>query len=99
MARGPRDRGVLPLAGDKKPFPVVQTKFQEMIGEFSPDGKWIAYQTTESGQFEVYVQSFPEPGAREQISTGGGSQPRWRPDGKELFYVGLDGNWKPPASK
>jgi serine/threonine protein kinase/Tol biopolymer transport system component len=86
------DLWVLPLVGDaRKPFPVVKTAFQEMIGEFSPDSHWIAYQTNESGQFEIYVQSFPEPGSRTQISTFGGSQPRWRRDGKELYYVALDG--------
>jgi Tol biopolymer transport system component len=72
------------------PFPVVQTSFQELMGEFSPDGRWIAYQSDESGQYEVYVQSFPVPGARIQVSTNGGSQPRWRGDGHELFFMGLD---------
>jgi len=85
------DLWALPLTGDKKPFPVVQSPAQEMIGEFSADGKWVAYQTNESGQFEIYVQSFPEPTTRMQISTAGGSQPRWRRDGRELFFIGLDG--------
>ena len=85
------DLWALPLGGDRRPFPVVNTPFQEMMGEFSPDGGWIAYQSNESGQYEIYVQPFPEPGARVQISTAGGSQPRWRRDGKELFYVALDG--------
>jgi Tol biopolymer transport system component len=79
--------GAVPV---RKPFPVVQTSFQEQMGELSPDGRWIAYQTNESGRYEVYVQSFPQAGARTQVSTGGGSQPRWRPDGAELFYMGLD---------
>jgi Tol biopolymer transport system component len=85
------DLWVLPLDGDRKPRPVVQTAFQEMMGEFAPDGKSIVYMTNESGRFEVYVQSFPEPGAPVQVSTGGGSQPRWRQDGRELFYIALDG--------
>jgi len=85
------DLWALPLLGEKKPFPVVKSAFQEMIGEFSPDGGWVAYQTNESGQHEVYVQSFPDPTTRTQISTAGGSQPRWRRDGKELFFVALDG--------
>jgi dipeptidyl aminopeptidase/acylaminoacyl peptidase len=74
------------------PFPVVQTPFSEREGELSPDGKWIAYQSDESGRFEIYVQPFGGPGAggKAQISTGGGAQVRWRRDGKELFYVGLD---------
>jgi Tol biopolymer transport system component len=85
------DLWALPLLGEKKPFPVVKSAFQEMIGEFSPDGGWVAYQTNESGQHEVYVQSFPDPTTRTQISTAGGAQPRWRRDGKELFFVALDG--------
>src|SRR4029453_6555778 len=85
------DLWALPLQGDRKPFPVVKTPFQEMIAEFSPDARWLADQSNETGQYEIYVQQFPEPGARGQISTSGGSQPRWRRDGKELFYVALDG--------
>jgi serine/threonine protein kinase/Tol biopolymer transport system component len=85
------DLWALPLQGDRKPFPVVNSPFQEMMGEFSPDGGWIAYQSNESGQYEIYVQPFDETGTRVQISTAGGSQPRWRRDGKELFYVALDG--------
>jgi Tol biopolymer transport system component len=73
-----------------QPFPVVDTSFQELMGEFSPDGRWVSYQSNESGQYEIYVQAFPQPGVRTQISTNGGSQPRWRPDGRELFYMGLD---------
>jgi Tol biopolymer transport system component len=85
------DLWALPLEGDRKPFPVVQTNFQEMMGEFAPDGKWIAYQSNESGQFEIYAQSFPVPGAPLRVSTAGGAQPRWRRDGKELFYIAFDG--------
>ena len=58
---------------------------------FSPDGRWIAYMSGESGRFEVYVRAFPGPGGQWQISTSGGYQPRWRPDGKALFYATLDG--------
>jgi Tol biopolymer transport system component len=83
------DLWVLPLTGDRKPFPVVQTEFQDRDGQFSPDGKWIAYQSNESGRFEIYVQPFPGPGAKTQISSNGGIQVRWRQDGKELFYVSL----------
>jgi eukaryotic-like serine/threonine-protein kinase len=86
-----RDLWILPLFGDRKPYPFVQSVFDERNGQFSPDGKWIAYQSNESGIFEIYVQSFPGPGNRRQISTGGGSQPRWRRDGKELFYISPDG--------
>ena len=85
------DIWALPLDGDRKPFPVVQTNFDEEAAQFSPDGKWIAYQSDESGRVEIYVQPFPGPGNRWPISTDGGSQVRWRSDGKELFYVALDG--------
>jgi Tol biopolymer transport system component len=84
------DLWALPLVGEKKPFLAINSPFQEMIGEFSPDGHWLAYQTNESGQFEVFVQSFPEATTRTMISANGGSQPRWRGDGKELFFVALD---------
>jgi Tol biopolymer transport system component len=57
-----------------KPFPVAQSPFDERDGQFSPDGKWIAYQSDESGRFEVYVQPFPGPGGRERISTTGGAR-------------------------
>jgi len=81
------DLWVLPLFGDHKPFPFVQTKFDEDSGHFSPNGRWMAYVSNESGHGEVYVQSFPASGAKWQISTNGGSNPRWRRDGKELFYL------------
>jgi eukaryotic-like serine/threonine-protein kinase len=78
------------MDGDRKPFPVVQTDFEERDGQFSPDGKWVAYQSNESGRMEIYVQPFSG-GRRELISAGGGAQVRWRHDGKELFYIALDG--------
>ena len=84
------DLWVLPISGDKKPFPFLKTPFQEREGQFSPDGKWIAYQSNESGRFEIYVQPFPGPGGKFQISTNGGAQPRWNKNGKEIFYVSLD---------
>ena len=85
------DIWALPLDGDRKPFPVVQTNFEERDGQFSPDGKWIAYQSNESGRFEIYVQPFPGPARKwGPISTNGGAQVRWRRDGKELFYIALD---------
>jgi eukaryotic-like serine/threonine-protein kinase len=59
-------------------------------GQFSPDGKWVAYGSNESGKWEIYVTSFPVPQGKWQVSTGGGEQPRWRRDGKELFYLFLD---------
>lgn len=77
--------------GNGKPFPVVRSKFEERDAQFSPDGKWIAYQSNESGRFEIYVQPFQDSGERLRISINGGVQPRWRRDGRELFYVALDG--------
>jgi Tol biopolymer transport system component len=59
-------------------------------GQFSPDGKWVAYASNESGKWEIYVTSFPHPQGKWQVSTGGGEQPRWRGDGKELFYLSSD---------
>jgi hypothetical protein len=76
--------------GDRAPFPVVATEFNESNAQFSPDGKWIAYQSNESGRSEVYLQPFPGPGARMRVSTDGGDQARWRRDGKELFFLTLD---------
>jgi Tol biopolymer transport system component len=85
------DLWALRLDGDRKPFPVVQTTFTESGGQFSPNGKWVAFHSNTSGRLEVYIQSFPGPGPSNPVSTTGGAQPRWRPDGKELFYIGLDG--------
>jgi Tol biopolymer transport system component len=86
------DLWAIPLRGDRKPFPVVRTPARDRNGQFSPDGKWLAYESRESGQSEVYIQPFPGPGEAVQVSTGGGAQVRWRPvDGRELFYVALDG--------
>jgi serine/threonine protein kinase len=84
------DIWALPMDGDRKPFPVVQTDFEEGDGQFSPDGKWIAYRSNESGRFEIYVQPFPGPGGKSLMSTTGGRLARWRHDGKELFYIALD---------
>jgi eukaryotic-like serine/threonine-protein kinase len=81
------DLWVLPLGGDPKP--VMQTPFGETNGRFSPDGKWIAYESNESGPGQIYVQGYPS-GGKIQVSTAGGFQPRWRGDGKELFYLGPD---------
>ncbi len=84
------DVGILPLAGDRKPIPFLSSQFVEVRPRFSPDGRWIAYDSNESGQMEVYVQAFPGPGGKWQISTAGGSEPQWRRDGKELFYLAPD---------
>jgi dipeptidyl aminopeptidase/acylaminoacyl peptidase len=84
------DLWILPVAGDRKPFPFLKTPFDEHEGQFSPDGKWIAYQSNESGQFEIYVQPFPGPGGKFRISSNGGAQPRWNKNSEEIFYVSLD---------
>jgi serine/threonine protein kinase len=84
------DVWVLPLFGDQKPFPFLQTEANEIRARFSPDGRWIAYISDESGINQVYVQSFPTSGGKWQVSTNGGSTPAWRRDGKELFYVSTD---------
>lgn len=83
------DIWALPVTG--KPFPVAQSRFAEREAKFSPDGRSVAYQSDESGRFEIYVQEFPGATNRMQVSTNGGTQVRWRQDGSELFYVGLDG--------
>ena len=84
------DLYLLSLGGEKKPTPLVQTTFIEAQARFSPNGRWIAYISNETGQFEVYVDSFPSTGAKLPISIGGGSQPQWRADGKELYYYAPD---------
>src|SRR3989475_2188279 len=81
------DLWVLPLFGDQKPSPFLQTEFNERYGRFSPDGRWIAYASDESGAYQIYVQSFPTSGGKWQVSTNGGNHPVWSRDGKELFYV------------
>src|SRR5262245_6337564 len=80
------DLWILPLEGDRKPFVFLKTPFNEHQASFSPDGKWIAYTSNESGRDEVYVASYPGPGGRVQISTDGGVNPVWSPTGRELFY-------------
>jgi len=81
------DLWVLPLFGDRQPRPFLQTEFNEWQGRLSPDGKWMAYDSDESGEIKVYVRPFSATGGVWQISASGGEQPVWRHDGKELFYV------------
>jgi eukaryotic-like serine/threonine-protein kinase len=93
------DLWVLPLQDDRKPTAFLRTKFNESSGRFSPDGRWIAYTSDESGSDEIYVREFSSGSAqgssdasgRWLISKGGGTDPRWRGDGKQLFYVASDG--------
>jgi Tol biopolymer transport system component len=85
------DLWILPLSGDRKPTPFLQTPFAEDSPAFSPDDRWVAYNSDASGRFEVYVRSFPGPGGQFQISRNGGWAPKWRGDGKEIFFLALDG--------
>jgi serine/threonine-protein kinase len=86
---GPDNHDVLTIApdSDRRPRPILQSHFDETYAEFSPNGHWLAYVSNESGRNEVYVQAYPKPGARHQISTEGGVQPAWSRDGRELFYT------------
>jgi Tol biopolymer transport system component len=86
-----RDLWALELTGnDHKPRVVANTPFEEVLGQFSPDGRWVAYQTNESGRFEIVVQPFPAANGKWQVSTGGGVAPRWRADGKEIYFIAPD---------
>ena len=85
-----KDLWLLPQFGNRKPTPYLQTAFNEIQGQVSPDGRWMAYASDESGTWQVYVQSFPVPGRKRAISVAGGAQPRWRRDGRELFYLASD---------
>jgi len=96
---GGRGIWILPLSNDRKPFVFLEDPFMKDEPHFSPDGRWLAYYSNESGQAEVYVQPFPGPGERVRASTDGGSQPRWRKDGSELFYLALDGRLMAVAIK
>jgi len=85
------DLWLLPLAGDRKPVPYINAPGQQAYAQFSPDGRLVAYASDEQGQFEVFVATVPQSGAIWQISTGGGSMPRWRRDGRELYFRASDG--------
>jgi Tol biopolymer transport system component len=87
---GGLDLWVLPMFGDYKPYPLLNSSFNEAQGHFSPDGKWFAYISNESGRQEVYLRRFPECDSQVQVSNGGGAQPHWRKDGHELFYMRSD---------
>jgi len=88
--QGTNEIWMLPLAGVRKPIPFVQSQFTALLSAFSPNGKWLAYCSNESGEQRVYVVPFPGPGGKWQVSPGGGCYPRWRRDGKELFYLTAD---------
>jgi Tol biopolymer transport system component len=89
------DLWLLPLSGDRKPIPLATTPFNERDSRFSPDGRWVAYTSNESGRMEVYVQPVPPTGEKWQLSTSGGDRPRWARSTSELFYMSVPGNrWK-----
>jgi serine/threonine protein kinase len=91
FGRWPHSVWALPLTGDRTPVPVIESSSTVDEPHVSRDGRWLAYSGTDTGQWEVYVQPFMRPGGRVRVSTNGGSQPRWRGDGGELFYLALDG--------
>jgi dipeptidyl aminopeptidase/acylaminoacyl peptidase len=78
------------MSGDQKPRPYLRGPYNEQQGRFSPDGKWVAYTSDESGGPQVYIQGFPETASKLQISNNGGADPRWSGDGNELFYISAD---------
>jgi eukaryotic-like serine/threonine-protein kinase len=90
MRRTNGDLWLMPLSGDGKPVPIAQTPFDEKGARFSPDGRWLAYYSNESGNREMYLRSVEGSGERLRVSSGGGTMPRWRLDGRELFYLSSD---------
>ena len=91
QAEGNYDVGVLSMEGDRQSEPLLEMDFNEKAPTVSPDGRWLAYFTGETGQDEVYVQRFPDLGEKQQISVGGGREPLWSPDGRELFFRSPNG--------
>ena len=89
--QGSTDLWTIPTAGDRKPVRWLKTTFSEDSPVFSPDDRWIAFNSNASGRFEVYVRSFTGGDGQFQISRGGGWAPKWRGDGRELFFLALDG--------
>ena len=87
---GITDIGIVPLSGERKPYLFAKAPYTMAAAAFSPDGKWLAYASLESGEQKIYVVPFPGPGGKWQVSPGGGTSPRWRRDGKEIFYLSSD---------
>jgi Tol biopolymer transport system component len=84
------DIWLLPVSGERKPQPYLASRYTEWMPAISPDGKWIAYASNESGSSEVYINSFPRAGTPQRISLSGGTHPLWRRDGRELFFISAD---------
>ena len=87
---GGGDLWVVRASGDRPPVPFLQTPFAKSAARISPDGRWVAYASNESGNSEIYVTSFPRPGGKWQVSVAGGQWPRWRRDGREIYYIAPD---------
>lgn len=87
---GKSDLWVLPISGDHKPFPYLQNSFLKAHARFSPDGRWVAYSSDESGISEIYIESFPAGHGKWKVSDRGGDQPYWSWNGNEIFYMGID---------
>jgi dipeptidyl aminopeptidase/acylaminoacyl peptidase len=87
QAGGSADVWAVPVTGDKKPFALLVSPANEQFPQVSPDGKWLAYQSNETGRPEIYVKQFPDGPGKWQVSTDGGQFPRWRGDGKELYFA------------
>jgi eukaryotic-like serine/threonine-protein kinase len=85
------DLWAVPVDGSAPPFAITKTPFDERAGQFSPDSAWVALESNESGRYEIYLQPFPDPSAKTIVSKDGGQQPRWSPDGNEIFYIAADG--------
>jgi Tol biopolymer transport system component len=79
------------VAEPQKPTRLLSGSYAESQGQFSPDGRWLAYRSNESGRWEIYLRPYPGPGSQQLVSRDSGIQPRWRRDGKELFYIAADG--------
>jgi len=91
-AAGAYDTWLLDLSGEKKATPLVESPFDKVTARISPDGRWIAYATNDTGMYQIVVQSFPDPnGGRWQITAQGGVEPKWRHDSRELYYLAPDG--------
>ena len=88
--RAHADIWLIPTFGDRKPFPYLQTEFNEMHPRLSPTGQWVAYESDITGRSEIYVQAFPKAEAKWPISSGGGSLPIWSRDGRELYFIAPD---------
>jgi Tol biopolymer transport system component len=89
--RGGWDLATMPIDGGRDPLPLLQTDADEMAAQFSPDGRWLAYQSNEPGRFEIFLRSFPDGETRAQVTTEGGTHPRWSLDGRTLYWLGSGG--------